>query len=147
MKKRNRRIFKFYETVDFLDPNPKPLPKEIEKNFPKNPWRGEAMNFDKMGILELQKLARGKVKGYSRLRKAALLKALKGLSPTEGGEVDIASDLPVDTAQPQFVRPEAIKCPRCGATDTVAYSVHGNIQYRRCRRAVCRHNFSVRREQ
>jgi ABC-type iron transport system FetAB ATPase subunit len=103
------------------------------------------MDFENLGILKLRELARGKVKGFSGMSKAVLLEALCALPPPEGGEVNIASDLPVETAQPQFVRAE-IKCPRCSATDTMAYSVHGNWQYRRCQRGTCRHSFSVRQE-
>jgi transposase-like protein len=103
------------------------------------------MDFENLGILELRELARGKVKGFSSMSKAVLLEALRALSPTEGGEVKIASDLPVETAQLSAVGAQ-ITCPRCGANDTVAYSVHGVWQYRRCQRAVCRHSFSVRRE-
>lgn len=29
-------------------------------------------------------------------------------------------------------------CTRCGSVDTVAVSTQGNIQYRKCRAAVCR---------
>lgn len=35
-------------------------------------------------------------------------------------------------------------CPRCLTGDTVAYSTNGKIQYRKCRRGVCRHRFTVR---
>ena len=36
------------------------------------------------------------------------------------------------------------RCPRCGANDTVAYAKHGDTQYRRCIRSVCRKNFAVK---
>lgn len=43
--------------------------------------------------------------------------------------------------------PSRCSCPRCGATDTVAYSTYTTNemgrQYRKCVRAVCRHTFSV----
>jgi len=35
-------------------------------------------------------------------------------------------------------------CPRCRVDDTEAYSTKGIIQYRKCRRAICRKNFTVR---
>lgn len=39
--------------------------------------------------------------------------------------------------------PTQIRCPRCQAADTRARSTQGDIQYRVCRRAVCRHKFKV----
>ena len=36
------------------------------------------------------------------------------------------------------------RCPRCGATDTLATSTKGDVQYRKCQRPVCRFKFSVR---
>ena len=42
-----------------------------------------------------------------------------------------------------YVFPTPSKCPRCKTIDTEAYSTNGNIQYRRCRRAVCRHRYSI----
>lgn len=33
------------------------------------------------------------------------------------------------------------KCPRCGASDTVAVSTTGIIQYRKCRVPICRASF------
>lgn len=35
------------------------------------------------------------------------------------------------------------QCPRCGSWDTQARSTQGNVQYRICRRAVCRHSYAV----
>jgi hypothetical protein len=35
------------------------------------------------------------------------------------------------------------RCPRCQSTDTEARSTQGGVQYRLCRRAVCRHTYSV----
>lgn len=35
------------------------------------------------------------------------------------------------------------RCPRCGTLDTEARSTQGDIQYRRCKRGVCRHAYSV----
>ena len=34
-------------------------------------------------------------------------------------------------------------CPRCRVNDTEAYSTKGIIQYRKCRRAICRKTYSV----
>lgn len=39
--------------------------------------------------------------------------------------------------------PTVSRCPRCGATDTIATSTQGKVQYRRCLRAVCRHTYHV----
>jgi len=41
--------------------------------------------------------------------------------------------------------PSVVKCPRCGANDTRAYSYYleKGRQYRHCIRGVCRHKFSV----
>ena len=43
----------------------------------------------------------------------------------------------------RYVFPTPSKCPRCQTVDTEAYSTQGNIQYRRCRRAICRHRYHV----
>lgn len=43
-----------------------------------------------------------------------------------------------------YVFPTPSKCPRCRGVDTVAYRTDGKIQYRRCRRAICRHRYQVR---
>lgn len=111
--------------------------------------RGAAMDFENLGILKLRALARGKVKGFSSMSKAVLLEALRALSPTEGGEVNIAGDLPVETAQAQIIMPRIIKCPACGATDTQVYSTDPKWQHRHCRRIGCEYHhrgFAVRRE-
>jgi len=39
--------------------------------------------------------------------------------------------------------PTASKCPRCNSTHTAAYSTQGNIQYRKCLVAICRHRYKV----
>lgn len=39
--------------------------------------------------------------------------------------------------------PSKSRCPRCGATDTIALSTQGNKQYRQCSRGVCRKHYSV----
>lgn len=41
------------------------------------------------------------------------------------------------------VFPTPSKCPRCRSVDTEAYRTDGKIQYRRCRRAVCRCRYHV----
>ena len=46
-----------------------------------------------------------------------------------------------------FAFPTKVKCPRCGALDTVAYSTKGRTQYRKCRRSVCRKTFSIQGEE
>lgn len=107
------------------------------------------MELKEMGILALRELARGKVKGFSGMSKAVLLEALRALSPTEGGEVKIAGDLPVETAQMPVVA-GAIKCPACGSTDTWVYSTDPKWQHRHCRRIGCEYHhrgFAVRRAQ
>jgi outer membrane biosynthesis protein TonB len=43
----------------------------------------------------------------------------------------------------QYSFPTKSECPRCKATDTTAYATKGNVQYRRCRRAVCRWLYHV----
>jgi Zn ribbon nucleic-acid-binding protein len=37
------------------------------------------------------------------------------------------------------------RCPRCKAddNDTFARSTQGGVQYRQCRRAICRHKYTV----
>ena len=39
--------------------------------------------------------------------------------------------------------PTPSKCPRCQTIDTEAYSTRDKVQYRRCRRAICRHYYHV----
>ena len=50
---------------------------------------------------------------------------------------------PAATERKQYAFPRANACPRCGATDTVARSTQGQVQYRQCTRAVCRSTFKV----
>jgi hypothetical protein len=58
-----------------------------------------------------------------------------------GGEVDPAAATASRSVQYTFERnPE---CPRCHARDTVAVKTAGCIQYRKCRRAICRQDFKV----
>ncbi len=42
-----------------------------------------------------------------------------------------------------FSFPTRSRCPRCRAIDTVALNTKGGVQYRQCRRAVCRHKYTV----
>ena len=39
--------------------------------------------------------------------------------------------------------PTVVRCPRCSSDDTERYSSRGRVQYRRCRRPICRHTFKV----
>jgi len=90
-------------------------------------------------------VARGKelgMEGCHKMKKEALLERLRELGATDGGQVSA----PAEGAR-KYSFPSPVKCPRCGATDTEAYSTKGRIQYRRCRRAVCRRNFTVQGEQ
>lgn len=80
------------------------------------------------------------IEGCHVMKKAALLEALGGLPATDGGQAGAPK------SKKQYITPGAIRCPRCGASDTVATSTKGRIQYRKCLRAVCRYNFSVTRE-
>ena len=45
-----------------------------------------------------------------------------------------------------FAFPSRSRCPRCGTVDTVALSTQGDVQYRRCLRAICRKRYAVRGE-
>ncbi len=42
-----------------------------------------------------------------------------------------------------FSFPTRSRCPRCRAIDTVALNTKGRVQYRQCRRAVCRHKYTM----
>ena len=45
----------------------------------------------------------------------------------------------------QVVFPRESRCPRCGGYNTVATATRAKsaVQYRTCRSAICRHNYSV----
>ena len=64
---------------------------------------------------------------------------------TEGEERKAKSgiDEPVDGKKVVYSFPTQSKCPRCGTTETTAYSTKGKVQYRRCLRAICRWNYQV----
>jgi len=67
-------------------------------------------------------------------------------SPDAGPQAQIPA---VDIQRQQkagviYVFPTKSRCPRCGTTDTVATSTQGAVQYRRCRRGICRHKYAVR---
>lgn len=49
----------------------------------------------------------------------------------------------VPETRDQYAFPKVNPCPRCHATDTVATSTQGKVQYRQCTRAICRDNFKV----
>ncbi len=63
------------------------------------------------------------------------------------GKVDDKVDGKVDDKVEEKVKyafPTKSRCPRCGATDTIATSSpEGKFQYRRCRRAICRWKYTV----
>jgi hypothetical protein len=44
---------------------------------------------------------------------------------------------------PEYVFPKNAICPRCKTTDNYVTSTQGQIQYRKCRRGICRERFSV----
>lgn len=46
--------------------------------------------------------------------------------------------------KPIYSFPTRSICPRCGSSQTQAYSTQGQIQYRKCLSPICRHNYSVR---
>lgn len=46
-------------------------------------------------------------------------------------------------AKPVYDFSHGRRCPRCQTTDTLCRSTQGGIQYRKCLRAVCKHNYSV----
>ncbi len=50
-----------------------------------------------------------------------------------------------EDAKPQWIFPR-VPCPRCRAHDTIATHTDSTrgIQYRKCRRAICRWKFSVK---
>jgi hypothetical protein len=39
--------------------------------------------------------------------------------------------------------PGKARCPRCGSAETLRVSDDGPTQYRKCKRAICRHPFKV----
>lgn len=92
----------------------------------------------KKTVKQLRALAAGrKLKGWGKFNKAQLIELLDGCialpaGPTDGGKVRTRHSFPT-----------VVPCPRCGATDTVAYSTKGTRQYRKCVRAVCRKRFTV----
>jgi hypothetical protein len=108
------------------------------------------MELSEMKFGDLRKKAHGlKVESYFTMTKAQLLEALRALSPTEGGEVKIASDLPVEVAQLPVIAPKAVRCPACGGTETFVYSTDPRWQHRHCRRIGCKYyhqGFATRRE-
>ena len=66
--------------------------------------------------------------------KGKLIRRLLG----EGGEVGEAGD--------QYAFATKARCPRCKSLNTRAYSTNGDVQYRECLMAVCRHRFVARGE-
>ena len=58
-----------------------------------------------------------------------------------------SNELPATSDERQATNwafPTKSACPRCKVLDTEATSTQGDRQYRRCRRAVCRHKYSVK---
>ena len=37
--------------------------------------------------------------------------------------------------------PSKSRCPRCGQIHTVAYAIHGKIQYRKCLNTICKFTY------
>ncbi len=75
--------------------------------------------------------------------KKAAEKSVKKTSGKKGGKDD---DLKMSehAEAGTFAFLTKYRCPRCGATDTHATSTKGDVQYRKCQRAVCRFKFSAR---
>jgi hypothetical protein len=62
-------------------------------------------------------------------------------------EVEVVSR---EAGKPRVVEPEAApvasvkpRCPRCGMADTIATSTQEGVQYRKCRRPICRWRYKV----
>lgn len=64
-------------------------------------------------------------------------------TPAAAAPPAIVDARPVDAAT-VFSFPSVVRCPRCGALDTVQTATKGDTQYRRCRAPICRWNFKVR---
>lgn len=60
------------------------------------------------------------------------------LDPIKSQPVPVKSKTKIEYAFPTKSR-----CPRCQTTDTFAYKTNGNVQYRKCQRAICRHSYPV----
>jgi len=90
------------------------------------------------------------IEGCHEMKKKVLLEKLLTMGATDGGDVKppTGDTLPesAEVKKGRYLFPRSVPCPRCGAMDTVAYSTKGRVQYRRCRRPVCRRNFTVRGE-
>ncbi len=61
----------------------------------------------------------------------------------ETSEQNQQDDKPKIRKKDSYSFPTRSRCPRCGAIETEAYRTDGKVQYRRCRRAVCRINYQV----
>lgn len=78
-------------------------------------------------------------------KEAAETEAKKEYAEREAAEKEAAGKPKTKKAGKKVTWPDGhTRCPRCGADDTEAYSTRKNIQYRRCSRAICRHNYTVR---
>jgi len=51
---------------------------------------------------------------------------------------------PPEKEKPKYSFPTKSRCPRCQTTDTEATSTQDNIQYRQCKRAICKWKYTVR---
>ncbi len=71
--------------------------------------------------------------------------AVSGVVETPPEANEAAPETPPESpeTQEQYAFPRENPCPRCQAMDTVATSTQGQVQYRRCTRAICRENFKV----
>ena len=47
------------------------------------------------------------------------------------------------TKEIRYSFPTVSRCPRCGSTNTRAYSTKKQVQYRVCLAPICRHKYSV----
>jgi hypothetical protein len=57
-----------------------------------------------------------------------------------GVEAEAVTPVPSPRA---WTWPGKARCPRCNSTETLRVSDDGPTQYRRCKRAICRHPFKV----